>query len=401
MLPGEAHATQHLDGVLGRPHAPVDGQGPGGGGGEPRLVGIVGILGQRGVPGGRRHLLDQGQQVGQLVLDPLELSDGPAELDPGAGVLGRRLQAPSGAARQLGRPQDQRQVAHLAGGHTLEDASGHHRHLVQPDLGGPPGEVEAGAGHHRHPRSGTPVGRHQIDRGPGRRALLAGSDGHRDQQHRRQAGAEDGRERAGHQQGSVGRTTAAHRLCARWAEGHAGRRRTVQQAGEQRLGLDTVGTPGHQGRRQDSRQKRSRGRGPSQLLTDHGQFEDAEPLPAETLGHVDAQPALLGQVRPDRRQDVVGAIEQGPGHLARAVPLDPAPYGPAQFLVLLAHPDGHRDTSVVRTTLTRTCSSSKCRGTVSRRHRRLGGRVARGASRRQGLPAEPGAAAVPTIGAAR
>ena len=102
---------EDLDGALGGLHVAVEGQGCGeldgqAGPGPARRPDVGAVLGleDRGrVPGGGHPLLHRDQHVGQPVLDPLELADRPAELLSGAGVLGRRVEAPAGPPDRLGR----------------------------------------------------------------------------------------------------------------------------------------------------------------------------------------------------------------------------------------------------------------------------------------------------------
>ena len=102
VLPREAHAAEHLDGPLGRFHVAVEGQGGGQLDGQTALVGLLarggttfGVENRSGVPRGGHTLFDRAQHVGEAVLDSLELTDGPAELFAGAGVLGGGVEAPA------------------------------------------------------------------------------------------------------------------------------------------------------------------------------------------------------------------------------------------------------------------------------------------------------------------
>ena len=116
--------------------------------------------GQDGVPGHRRHLVDPHRHVGQPVLDRLELADGPAELHPDLGVLGRRLEAPAGAADVLGRQEDRHQAAHPPVVHPDQPVGGGDVGAVDHDGGHPSGGVQAGQRvdpdpDRRRPRAGT------------------------------------------------------------------------------------------------------------------------------------------------------------------------------------------------------------------------------------------------------
>ncbi len=306
---------------------------------------------ERGVPDRPGHLLDRGQQVRQPVLDPLELPDRPAELDAGSRVLGRRLERPAGTADELGRRDDDRHVVDVGGRHAVEHPLRRDRHAVELDLGGPARRVEARPPDDGHPGRRLAVGAAQLDRAPPHRpsdqrlsirrpSLWRTGHGHRDDGDGRQADAEDRGKRAGHRQDTARADVGGGERRRRPSEGDARRRRPVEHAGQERL-LHVAAAPGEQRGGEGGRYERPGGDHPAELLGDDRQLEDAEPLTAELLGDVDADPPLLGQVGPDRRQDVVVDVEQGPRDVARAVPIGPPPERPPQLLVLLAHPDRH------------------------------------------------------------
>ena len=167
VLPREAHPPEDLDGALGRLDVAVEGQGGGELHGQAPLVRLLprgraplGLEDHGGVPGGGHGLLHGDQHVGQPVLDPLELADRPAELLAGAGVLGRRVHAPSGPADRLGRQDDEGEVPHGAGRGVEHPLPGHGR-PVQGPRRGRPGQVEAGqlaSPRRRRPARGRPSG---------------------------------------------------------------------------------------------------------------------------------------------------------------------------------------------------------------------------------------------------
>ena len=80
---------------------------------------------------------------------------------------------------------------------------------------------------------------------------------------------------------------------------------------------------------------------PPQLLEDHGQLDQPRSLSAQILGDVDAQPPSFGQLRPERWQLVLVAVEGGPGDFGRATGLDPSPQRQTEVLVLISDSDRH------------------------------------------------------------
>jgi hypothetical protein len=112
-VPGEADAAVDLD-VLGgdqggrlRHHRLGDG-------GRRLALGVVHRAGPGGVVGGDPGQLQLVEHVDDLVPDHLERGDGPVELDPLPGVVGRHGQGPLARAHALGAQGDP-DVVHDAG----------------------------------------------------------------------------------------------------------------------------------------------------------------------------------------------------------------------------------------------------------------------------------------------
>ena len=111
VLPGEADPAEHLDAVLGVIHRVVQGHRRRGRRGQRVLVRRL-VRGPRRVPGQRGGPVGPAEHPGAQVLDRLERADGPAELVPGPGVLGRGVAAPAGHRGRLHRGQRRGQVPH-------------------------------------------------------------------------------------------------------------------------------------------------------------------------------------------------------------------------------------------------------------------------------------------------
>ncbi len=344
VLPGEAHPPEDLDGALGRLDVAVEGQGGGELHGEAALIGLLArgraplrLEDHGGVPRGRHALLDGHQHVGQPVLHPLELADRSAELLPGAGVLGRHVQAPAGPADRLGRQDDEGEVPHGAG-RGVEHPLGGDRRPVEGPRCRRPGQVEArqlahlgGVGPLEDDPAVPVGGRH--------RGEHVGDDG----------AVHQGPEHAGHDQRAVGSGHAGEpgvgdRRSVGCGRGHGQRRgqAAVGQAGEE--GLDQTGraTGGHHAGHHRGGVPGPDRRGPAQLLGHHGELDHAGALAAQFLVEVDGQQPLRGQVPPVGREGVRPGVE-GVAHDGGHPPgLGPAPDRGAQLLVLVLDADGHR-----------------------------------------------------------
>ena len=91
VLPGVADAAVDLD-VAGRRRGVGRAAHGGRGRGEDLQVALSGVECASGGPSGRPTLLDADEEVGELVFDGLEGSDGSAELDPLTGIRDRLVE---------------------------------------------------------------------------------------------------------------------------------------------------------------------------------------------------------------------------------------------------------------------------------------------------------------------
>jgi hypothetical protein len=114
VLPGEAHAAEHLDASLGVIHGGIKSEGRADCGAQmgASAPGVAGrALGARelgvqcleGIPGDGRSLLGRPEHAGKAVLHGLELADRPSKLLPLLGVGDRGVETPPGDARALCR----------------------------------------------------------------------------------------------------------------------------------------------------------------------------------------------------------------------------------------------------------------------------------------------------------
>jgi hypothetical protein len=108
------------------------------------------IDGLGGIPCGSRHLLDGQQQVGQQVLDGLELTDGPTELDARFGVFGGHLKAGPGSAGDLRRNRGEHDGVDQVTWRLVENGIDGDRHARKLDGRDASRRVDAGLLGNRH-----------------------------------------------------------------------------------------------------------------------------------------------------------------------------------------------------------------------------------------------------------
>ncbi len=405
MLPGEADAAEDLDAALGRFHVGVEGDGPGQHGRQAGLVSVGAVGGPGRVPGQRRGLLDGDEHVGQPVLDGLELPDGPAELTAVLGVLGGRLETPPRPAGALGGGDGEGPLAHQTGGHPAQTGPGGDDRAGHPYGGHPPAEVQTGQRLHRD------TGRVEAQRAPDRLPRPVLDMGGDQEQLGAGAGAQHRSDRPGEGQAAV--VSDRGRQGAAAGQGHGGGQAPVDQGGQEFLGVGRIRGTGEHGRRQHGGQDRSGGRRARQLLHHHGQLHETEALAAVLLGHVNAQPALAGQLVPEGRQGFGVGVEHGPGDFRWTPGLDPPAQRAPQLLVVFPDPDRHPCSTSSRAPDTPMPPGAgggapgpdrgECRRNWNKLRRRDGHGPARRpvpAARRQGCPRPDGDRTRPVVGAA-
>ena len=297
VLPGEPDAAVQLHGVLRTPDEAVEREGDGHGGGQGSRGGVRGRA--RRVPCGPPRLLGGDEHVREPVLHRLELADRPAELLAHLRVGRRGVEAPTRAACALRRHHHRGQHAR-----PLEGDPAQHARRMAPDPHGShaPGRVEA------RQRRDVDVTGHDVEHTP---AVVDANEHH------------------------AGERGAEHRRVG--VERDRGGRGAVEQSREQRpvVGLDD------DRRRQRGGQEGSGRGGAAQLLEHDRELEQPVTLTTVLLGHVQAQPALLRQLRPERWQRLRVGVEQRARHARRTARLQPSPRGLAQRLVLLGDADRH------------------------------------------------------------
>ncbi len=113
------------------------------------------------------------------------------------------------------------------------------------------------------------------------------------------------------------------------------------QRGQQRLGerLRRAGLDERGG--QDGGEHRSGGDDPAEFLEDDDELGHAEPGAAVGVVEVDAEPAVGGQVIPERWAGLGGRVEQGPRYRRGAVALAPAPQGVVEREMVFGDADRH------------------------------------------------------------
>ena len=291
VLPGEADAAVDLDAVLGAVLGGDGGEGRGDGGGELEGAGLLTVVltasaflvdGAGGIPHRGGGAFGFGDHVGALVLDGLELADRATELFPDLGVGRGGVGGPPRNADALCREQrrDQRsghrlrQVGqHAVVGH-LDAVGAHVRDGAQRVDGGDRLDLEL-VGVEDHP-------------------LLARFDRDRQDQYRGLRG------------GGYGAGFAAdHQAVTVPRRGQCGADRVGGDglAGGQTAQHGGVGIVGRDQCAGDGRRHEGAGHGAvAELGGDDGQFQDAEALPADRLGEVDALQALFGRRLPVGRR---------------------------------------------------------------------------------------------------
>jgi hypothetical protein len=297
VLPGEPDAAVHLDVHPGVHQVGLHGHGGGHGGGQ---VGLLRGARAGGVPGSGDGELAAHQHVGQVVLDRLEAADDPAELLADLGVGQRHVQRGPGPARGLGGGQRAQQPGGRAGrtGQPLPLAGDLHG-------GQPEGGVEAVDGGH-----GDRVGR----------------------QHQHVV--------AVHDQVQL----RPHRPDRRATHGQRRRGAAVHQTRQQRSLLVGRAALGDQRRGRHRGQHRSAGHLPAQPLQHHRQLGQAEAGAAVVLGDVQPQPALPGDLLPDRVRLGAGfgrGLHGAPGRRPRSLLDRELPHHPAQVGVFLGDRQRH------------------------------------------------------------
>ncbi len=344
VFPGEPDPSQDLDAVLGHVDRCVQGDGAGSGGGECALVPGRGARPSR-IRGPRRsrhrqsrvqrkgciprqsgHLLATDHHVGQTVFHRLELPDGTAELTTDLGVLGGRLETPPDDPGELGSGQRQGQLRHLPGVDRMKlaidgdvdgrvclqdtDAAGGIEALERPSSEGPaPGPCSR-----PHPV-------HDVEHAPeqvvvGARTVTDDANG--DEGHRGHLGADHRAEPTRYLKGALlVRYDAVEVAGPQGDGGCAGTGSERDQHPSQGLGIGGRGFDAS--RRGQDRSDESRGQhwtrhhGPATLLEHDRQLEQPVALTPESLGHMDPEPTLGGELLPHRLQDFVRDVEQRPG----------------------------------------------------------------------------------------
>jgi hypothetical protein len=252
-----------------------------------------------------------------VVLDRLERGDRATELDALLGVGGSLLGALAGEADGFGRQDHAGQV---------------HQHPAGAGQHGGGGAVE---GHPRGPPGGVHVGR-RLDRDP----LAHLDDGHvvagRHEEQLREAAAEDGAGRPGRGVAVDGDRTA---------QGHRPGHRAVGQAGQVGLG-DLAAHRGQHGAGDHRGHERAGRHRAPQRLHHHDQFLEPVPRPAVLLGDVQPEPPQPHQVVPERRQALLGRLEQRAGGAACVPPGQEVGGRAGQGPVVIG--DGDRHGSTVR-----------------------------------------------------
>jgi hypothetical protein len=238
------------------------------------------VDGAGGVPHRSGCTLGTGEHLGTLVLDRLELPDGPAELLTDLGVSRRGLGGPACDADGLGRQEGGRDGLRGVDAQVAQHAVLADLDSVCPDMGDRPQRVHACdlldvelVGVERHPH-GADVGRHrQYEQrrlcGPKHRTCLAP-----DHQH-------------------VALPGGRHRRLQRVRGDHRARR----QVTEQRRVWIVGGDQGAGDRRRDERPWHGT---EAELGQDHRQLQDAEPLSANGFRQVDTLQSLIGGGPPIR-----------------------------------------------------------------------------------------------------
>jgi hypothetical protein len=267
------------------------------------------------------------------VLDRLELTDRPAELNPHGGVVGRRPHAPLGDTEGLGPGEQLGQADQGSGiggapGAGRQPPPGPDVDPVEPDLRQPAGGVEAGQ------RLDLEVG--AIDHAPCRGV----TSGNREHEPVGQRATPDAAGAPRHPPRVVDHQLAGEGQAADHGPVH-------QRAGQARV----AGPAFDRHRRDHRRQQRPRCASAPQLLEHHRQLGDAVALAAVLDAHRQAEPTHVGDLGPPRRQRVGLAVHAG-GRAARrlearprlgqqAAGLGPAAHGRRQLGVVVGDGQSH------------------------------------------------------------
>ena len=340
MLPGEADAAVHLDGV---PRDLRVGRGAvhlGQAGGQRH---ILAIGGQRPEPvvGRRAGRLGLGEHVRAQVLDGLERADRPPELDPHPRVAGRHLHHPRSTSGLLGGQQDGGGIEDAAeyspAVALVADQPGWRAREIQVRLLA--GLVQGRHGHPRHPRRGS-VHREQADAS---RRARADQDEVGDVAVRHVPLAAVQHPPPGPAPAGPGlhtRLVPAPRLLQQGqrADPLAGGQARQQVLPGRLVRAAQQGLGGQRHARQVGRAQQR----PAHLLEDDAELEVAEPGSLILLGHGHAlQPELVAHLLPDRGV-VAGVGGHQPPHalLGRLAAQEAAHRGP-QFQLLVGEEEVH------------------------------------------------------------
>ena len=292
---------------------------------EPDRFAVL-VDGAGGVPHRGGGPLGVGDHLGALVLDGLELADGPAELlaDLGVrrgGVGGPARDADGLRGQQRGHQRARQSPAEVAQHTVVADLDGVGAHMGQR-----PQRVDA--------LDGFDLQLVGVEHHP----LFAAVDGDRQHQHRRL--------RRG---GNRTHLAANHQAVTVPGGGQPG----VDGVGGddiaggqvvQQLGVGVVGGDQRAGDRR--RDERAGHRAVAELGDDDSQLEDAEALSANGFRQVHALQTLLGRGLPVRRRVRDRGFEGFVQHLRRRHPRHQGPHRIGQVIVLRSDRDGHSCTSL-------------------------------------------------------
>jgi len=316
VLPREADAAEHLDGVLG---ALEGGRGHQRGrhGGSQRRLGRVATPG--GVPHRGAGVFEGAQHVGTAVLHGLELADHPTELLALAGVGGGGLDAPPHQPDRLGGQQHRGQ---LADPDRIVDRTeppvGGHRRVGHRHAGQAPRGIDA--------RELLDLGLVAVEHHP----HLARSRAGRQHQQVGHGGAEHGTDLTRHHQPAVVLATVEHRT----AEGHGADELAGGQAGNEAVAHPGAAEPIDGEGRHGRRHERTGRHGASELLEHHHELGQPVPLTSRLVGDGEAEPAETDEVRPEGRPFLGGRVERGARRADRRMGLDPAARCGGELFVL-------------------------------------------------------------------
>ena len=273
-----------------------------------------------------RAELDPGQHVGALVLHALELADRAAELDPDLGVLGGGRHTPLGDAERLGGDEHRGPVADLVGVEVLELAVGGDDLVDEVDLRDAAGRVDARQLAHRR--------RAEVEGAP----PVAVPDPHRGHQEVGPGRAEDGAHGAADPQ-PFGGLLAGERPVGPPVDGADPL--PVGQTGQQGGGAGPGGAELDQRAGQGGGEERPGGEDRAELLVDDDELGETEAGAAVLLGQVQPEPALRGELGPERWCTLGVGVEERPGDGGRHVAFAPAARRVVEREVVFGDPDRH------------------------------------------------------------